>query len=299
MTIVNFARHPQGRYQKIPVDAGFSCPNRDGNLSDKGCFFCSPESYQPFYCSCEKSITVQLEEGIDFYSKRYRCAGFIAYFQSHSGTYSSIDRLEKLLQEAISLESINGIVISTRPDCLADDLLYRLKELGRNKPIMLEIGVESLHDASLKAVNRCHTADTAIDAVYRAVGLNLKVCVHLIFGLPCETVETIIESAEKLTCARPDSLKIHHLQIVKGSEFGRMFAAGCLDFKLLEPDSYIKLLACFMSNLGKEIQIERLISRVPEKYLLGPFWNKLSESELRKMLVKYMAKAGFYQGMNC
>ncbi|MFZ5952773.1 MAG: TIGR01212 family radical SAM protein [Candidatus Rifleibacteriota bacterium] len=297
MSIVNFARHPQGRIQKIPVDAGFSCPNRDGTLSENGCFFCSPESYQPFYCSREKSVTRQLEEGIAFYSKRYRCAGFLAYFQSHTGTYSSVDRLEKLLQETASHEAISGIVISTRPDCMADDLLLRLKELGRKKTIMLEVGVESLHDASLKAVNRCHTADVAIDAVSRAVKMDFKVCVHLIFGLPFETVETLTETARKLTLIKPASLKIHHLQIVKGAQFGHELASGRLDFKLLDPDQYIKLLSCFLINLGKEIQIERLISRVPEKYLLGPFWNKLGESELRKALVDYMAKSGFYQGM--
>ncbi|MEW6709879.1 MAG: TIGR01212 family radical SAM protein [Candidatus Riflebacteria bacterium] len=299
MSIVNFARHPQGRYQKIPIDAGFSCPNRDGALSGKGCFFCSPESYQPFYCSRDKSVTRQLEEGIDFYSKRYHCAGFLAYFQSHTGTYSSIDRLENLLQEAIGLESINGIVISTRPDCLSDGLLARLSELGNSKPIMLEIGVESLNDASLKAVNRCHTSDVAIDAVSRAVRMNFKVCVHLIFGLPCETVETITEAAERLTRVKPASLKMHHLQVVRGSEFGREHSAGRLDFKLLEPEQYISLLSTFLTNLGREIQIERLISRVPEKYLQGPFWNKLSESEMRKMLVNYMAKAGLHQGMFC
>lgn len=292
---VNFYRQEsEPRIQKIPLDLGTTCPNRDGALSGEGCLFCSDRSFVPFYCSPDKAIEKQLEEGIKFFSRKYRCDGYLAYFQSNCATYGNREKFFTALKTVLAYPGIDGAVIATRPDCLSDETIGFLADLSQQKEIRLEIGIESLDEATLKRVNRCHTAEAAVNAIKAANLAGIKVCGHIILGFPGENRNTMIAGAEKLSGL--SSIKIHHLQIVKGSAFARSFIEGNLVLQLLEPEQYIELVAEFISHLSADIRVERLLNRVPRSLLLAPIWRGLNEIAARKMLVEYMRRKNICQG---
>jgi radical SAM protein (TIGR01212 family) len=275
-----------GRVQKIPVNAGFTCPNRDGTISTLGCSYCNNASFTPFYADAPKSITEQLNEGIDFFSKRYQINRFFAYFQAFSNTYAPVEVLHHKYIEALNHPKCEGLVIATRPDCLDDEVIALLQKLTTKTHIKLELGVESFDDECLQAINRGHSAQAAHEALARLAKARLTVGVHLIFGLPREKVGAAFDAARILSHTNVLFVKLHHLQIVKGSGLAADYEKGSLAYSLLTLDGYLDRLEEFARGLSRPIYVERLINRVPLGMLLAPRWGAVTENEVKARLLK-------------
>ncbi len=273
------------RIQKIPIDAGFSCPNRDGKLSFDGCLYCNNKAFSPFYTNNKKSITTQLEEGINFFSKRYNCNDFFAYFQSYSGTYSSIDILEKKYREALTIPNIIGLIIATRPDCINESIVDLLLDLKKETYVRIEIGVESFDDNVLKSINRCHTVKTALNAIAMLREAQLDTSVHLIFGLPNEPLDVARVYSQMLSDTGANFVKLHHLQIVEGSRLAELYKKDNDYIKLHSLESYLETLSEFISNLKTDIIFERFINRVPKDLLIAPKFGNINENQFLQMLL--------------
>lgn len=284
------------RLQKVPIDGGFSCPNRDGKLSKEGCIYCNNKSFSPFYTNKNDSITNQLQAGINFFSKRYNCDSFFAYFQTYSGTYAPIKILEEKYKEALQIPQIKGLIIATRPDCINNSVVDLLKNLQKETYIRIEIGVESFNDNVLKAINRCHDSKTAINAISLLIEIGIDTSVHLIFGLPNETSEDTKNYALILSETNSNFVKLHHLQIVKGSKLADIYSKNNDFVKLYTLNSYIEKVADFLSYLNNDIYIERFINRVPKDLLLAPRFGDINENKFTQLLCDYMNQKGLYQG---
>lgn len=274
------------RIQKIPVNAGFSCPNRDGTLSFDGCSYCNNDSFSPFYTSTACSIVEQLEKGASFYAKRYNCRRFWAYFQSFSNTYSDVQNLHTKYSQALSLPFIEGLIIATRPDCINDSVVDLLKTFKKLTYIRVELGAESFDDDVLSAINRHHDVNAVFKAVKILKEAEIETCVHLIFGLPLEKKDSPKTSAEIVSELGVRFVKLHHLQIVKGSLLEQAYKNGSFNGKLHTAESYLDVLCEFLTFLGEGVYIERLINRAPLNYLLAPIWGNVTESSFKKMLLK-------------
>lgn len=285
------------RVQKVPIDGGFSCPNRDGKLSKSGCLYCNNKTFTPFYTDEKKSITQQLQTGIDFFSKRYNCKNFFAYFQTYSGTYAPIEILEKKYQEALEFPNIKGLIIATRPDCIDKSIIDLLLKLRKKTYIRIEVGVESFDDKVLKTINRCHDSETAINAISLLGEAEIDTSVHLIFGLPNEPINAAEIYAQTLSKTKANFVKLHHLQIVEGSRMAILFAENNDFIKLHTLDSYIEKTAEFLSYLNKDIYVERFINRVPQDMLISPKFGDINENKFTQMLCDYMNKNSLYQGI--
>ncbi|OQB49069.1 MAG: coproporphyrinogen III oxidase [bacterium ADurb.Bin157] len=274
------------RIQKIPVNAGFSCPNRDGTLSFDGCSYCNNHSFSPFYTSTACSIVEQLEKGASFYAKRYNCRRFWAYFQSFSNTYSDVQNLHTKYSQALSLPFIEGLIIATRPDCINDSVVNLLKTFKKLTYIRVELGAESFDDDVLSAINRHHDVSAVFKAVKILKEAEIETCVHLIFGLPLEKKDSPKTSAEIVSELGVRFVKLHHLQIVKGSLLEQAYKNGSFNGKLHTAESYLDVLCEFLTFLEEGVYIERLINRAPLNYLLAPIWGNVTESSFKKMLLK-------------
>lgn len=272
------AEHFPGRkMQKLTVDAGFSCPNRDGSLSTGGCAYCNNRSFSPgsHEGRPECSVTQQIEESKTFFRRKYPAMRYLAYFQSYTNTHGELSRLLRLYDEALACDDVDGLIIGTRPDCLPAQLLERLSEMHRSgKWIMIELGAESSHDQTLKMVNRCHSWQTAVDAVSQVKEAGLPVGIHLIMGLPGEDISMMLQTVGRAAILHPDTVKFHQLQIVEGSVFARQWHDG-RKFDLFSPDSYIRLckeIVSIMNALSPGTAIERFTSQAPDGMLLAPRW---------------------------
>ncbi|MDD3376110.1 MAG: TIGR01212 family radical SAM protein [Candidatus Riflebacteria bacterium] len=274
------------RIQKIPVNAGFSCPNRDGTLSFDGCSYCNNDSFSPFYTSNACSIIEQLEKGASFYAKRYNCRRFWAYFQSFSNTYSDVQNLHTKYSQALSLPFIEGLIIATRPDCINDSVVDLLKTFNKLTYIRVELGAESFDDDVLSAINRHHDVNAVFKAVKILKEAEIETCVHLIFGLPLEKKDSPKTSAEIVSELGVRFVKLHHLQIVKGSLLEQAYKNGSFNGKLHTAESYLDVLCEFLTFLDEGVYIERLINRAPLNYLLAPIWGNVTESSFKEMLLK-------------
>lgn len=285
------------RIQKIPIDGGFSCPNRDGKLSDKGCLYCNNTTFTPFYTSPIHSITQQIEEGKTFFGKRYGCNDFFAYFQTFSSTYAPIEILKEKYTEAMNCSSIRGLIISTRPDCINNEILELLRELRQKTYIRLEIGIEALNDFTLKAVNRCHNTATALNAIDCITKANIDCSAHLIFGLPEEPNNASTQYAKILSSTGIKFVKLHHLQIVKNSRLAELYTNKSINIKLHTYDSYVATVADFLCHLRPDIYIERFINRVPTNMLIAPRFGNINENDFVTRLCDKMKSNNQYQGV--
>ncbi|MGM0599756.1 MAG: TIGR01212 family radical SAM protein [Candidatus Rifleibacteriota bacterium] len=295
--IINFKNTIDGRrLQKIPLDAGFTCPNRDGKLAKEGCYFCSGKSFSPFYCNARNSISRQINEGIAFFSKKYNCNGFLAYFQNYSCTYDSVEKLEKLYFEALNHEQIEGLVIATRPDCLAEPVINLLRKINSQAFLRMELGIESCNDLVLEKANRCHRVKDSFNAIRMLKDKDIDVCGHMVVGLPHEDLQNYAHTALMLSDIGLSYIKLHHLQIVKGSFYAKLFEEKSSYFNLLYPNRYIEVLSDFISYLRSNIVVERLVNRVPVKFLIAPRWQGFDEQAIRRRLLGYMRDQGLYQG---
>ena len=285
-----------GRVQKVSIDAGFTCPNKDGTKGVGGCTYCNNNTFNPDYCKPIKPIKVQIDEGIEFFSKKYKAQKYLAYFQAFTNTYAPLKDLRKMYEEALSHKDVLGLVIATRPDCIKDEVLDYLEELAeRGCFIKLEFGLESTKNETLEAINRCQTHEEAIDAFNRADGRGLHLGGHLILGLPGETKEDMLHHARMVSQLPINTLKIHHLQIVKHTMMAVQFKKTPEMFTFMELDEYIDLLVDFVELLNPEIIVERFFSESPARMLIYPKYG-LKNFEVKHLVEKRMEERDAWQG---
>ena len=262
-----------GRLQKVSVDAGFTCPNRDGSLGVGGCTYCNNEGFSPSYLRQQRDVVTQIDTGIEFMRRRYpRSMGFLAYFQSYSSTYDDLDKLKETYAIALAHPDISGIVIGTRPDCLPEETLDYLAELSKRTLVELEIGIESCNDAVLRECLRGHDFVCTQEAIRRAARRGLFITGHLLLGLPLETHDSLIDGASALSGLPLDALKFHHLQIVRGTRLANQYRAAPASVSLLDPESYLDSVIDMLERLPPTVKIQRLGSEVPPDILVSPDW---------------------------
>lgn len=284
------------RVQKISINAGFTCPNRDGTISEGGCTYCNNNTFSPFYCKPEKTIKEQLNEGISFFAKKYQTQKYLAYFQSYTNTYNTLDELQKKYTQALMHKQVIGLVIATRPDCINDELLNLLKNISKEYYVMLEYGVESTYDKTLKRINRGHTFAQAEEAIIKTAEKKINVGAHFIIGLPGESKYQIIETAKTISNLPLKTIKLHQLQIIKGTNMAQEFLAFPENFNLPNADDYIELIAEFLENLSPDIIVERFISESPSELLIAPKWGRLKNFEIVAKIEKKLKEMDTYQG---
>lgn len=285
-----------GRVQKVSIEAGFTCPNRDGSVGTGGCTFCNNDGFTPGYLDRRQSITEQIDAGLDFLQRRYPgTQHYIAYFQSYSNTYGELERLRACYEEALAHPQISGLAIGTRPDCLPTPVLDYLAQLAQDYIIELEIGVESCNDAVLAAVNRCHDFAASVDAIERAAARGLEVTAHLMLGLPGESQESMLAGAQKISALPIRAVKLHQLQLVRGTALARQWQRDPISVPLLDEPACISLLADFIERLSPAILLQRVGSEVPPSLKLAPQWN-LRLSELAPRISAELARRGSWQG---
>lgn len=285
------------RVQKISIDAGFSCPNRDGKISTGGCTFCSNDAFNPSYCRPEKTIRQQIEEGIEFHKRRYRRANqYLAYFQPYSNTYKPLDELKKIYSQALEIPEIAGIVIGTRPDLIDEDILQYLAEIQKTHYVIVEYGIESVYDATLRHVNRGHDFATAKRAVELTAAYNLPCGGHFIFGLPGETKPMMLDAADIISQLPLTTVKFHQLQIFKNTTMADEYLQHKEAFHLFELEEYIDFVIDFTERLNPNIVIERFAGEVPPRYLLSEPWMKLRYDEVLARIEKRMEERDTWQG---
>ncbi len=290
-----FTREFGSRVQKISIDAGFSCPNRDGKISTGGCTFCRNDAFNPSYCRPEKSVRQQIEEGIEFHQRRYRRAkSYLAYFQAFSNTYKPVAQLEKLYREALSIDGVIGLVIGTRPDCISEEILEMLKDL--NTTVILEYGVESVYDSTLLRVNRGHDFATAKKAIELTYEYGFHCGGHFIFGLPGETRDMMLRAADVISDLPLTTVKFHQLQIFKDTKMADEYLANPADFHLFTLDDYIEFVIDFIERLNPDLVIERFAGEVPPRYLVSKPWLNLRYDQVLALIEKRLEERNTYQG---
>lgn len=292
-----FIKQFGSRVQKISIDAGFSCPNRDGKISTGGCTFCSNDAFNPSYCRPEKSIRQQIEEGIEFHKKRYRRANqYLAYFQPYSNTYKPLEELKKIYSQALEIPEIAGIVIGTRPDLIDKDILQYLSEIQKTHYVIVEYGIESVYDETLKCVNRGHDFATARKAVEQTASFGLPCGGHFIFGLPGETKPMMIEAVDIISQLPLTTAKFHQLQIFKNTAMSDEYLQHKENFHLFDLEEYIDFVIDFSERLNPNIVIERFAGEVPPRYLISEPWMKLRYDEVLARIEKRFEERDTWQG---
>ena len=284
------------RVQKISVDAGFSCPNRDGRIGTGGCIYCDNRTFNPSYCDSRKSVRKQLEAGKAFFSRKYPDMKYLAYFQAYTNTYAPVSELAVLYEEALNVEDVVGLVIGTRPDCVSDELLDYLTELKRQKGdlfIMVEYGIESANDNTLRRINRGHDFACVIDAVERTHHRGLLTGGHVILGLPGESREESIRQAPLISALPLDVLKIHQMQIIRGTRLAQQYEEK--PFHVYSVEEYVWLVAEYLRYLRPTLVLERFVSQSPPDLLLAPQWG-MKNHEFTHQLDKYLEEKDIKQG---
>ena len=283
------------RVQKISINAGFTCPNRDGNKGTGGCTYCNNQTFSPEYCKPTKTVSLQVEEGIAFFHHKYQAQFYLAYFQSYTNTYDSIDKLKTIYEEALSHPHVVGLVVGTRPDCVNAELLDYFAELTQKYYVMIEYGIESTNDETLKFINRGHDFACAEEAIRETAKRGIRTGAHVILGLPTESRETILSHARKLSQLPIDSLKIHQLQLVRGTKMAQQYAEHPEWFHLYIAEEYIDLAIDFLEILNPAIAIERFVSQSPKELLIAPDWG-LKNFEFTDKIEKRLKERDARQG---
>lgn len=276
------------RVQKLTIDAGFTCPNRDGRISTGGCSFCDNRTFNPSYCDRTKSVTQQLNDGKAFFARKYPDMRYLTYFQAYTNTYASLDRLKAIYEEALSVDGVVGIVIGTRPDCVSGQLLDYLHDLSRHTFVMVEYGIESANDDTLRRINRRHNFECSRQAIANAHSRGLFTCGHVILGLPGEDAAESLRQAPIISSLPIDVLKIHQLQVIRGTTLAKEYAEH--PFHIYSAEEHISLVAGYIRLLRRDLVIERFVSMSPSDMLVAPKWG-LKSHELRDMLFREMGES--------
>lgn len=266
------SRFPGLKVQKISINAGFTCPNRDGSKGRGGCTYCNNSSFSPEYTLHLKSVEEQLEEGIKFFAYKYPQMRYLAYFQSYTNTYDDIERLVQLYEEAMKVSGVEGLIIGTRPDCVSDELLQYFSELHQKKFLYLEYGVESTNEQTLQEINRGHTFVESAEMIRKTAAAGIPVGAHLIIGLPRENRHDYLSHIQKLSKLPLTSLKLHQLQILKGTIMGSQYIKNPESFNLLSADEYIDILCELLAHTRPDLYIDRFVSQAPSELLIAPKW---------------------------
>lgn len=295
-----FRKHFGERVQKISVDAGFTCPNRDGTLAYGGCTYCDNDAFNPSYCKPEKSITLQIKEGIEFHAKRYRRAKkFLVYFQAYSNTYAPLDQLKKIYNEALSFPNVTGLVIGTRPDCIDDEKLAFFKTLSEQYYVIIEFGIESCYNSTLERINRQHTFEQSISALQKTAAAGIRTGAHIIFGLPGETRDQMLKEAEILSALPINTIKFHQLQIVRHTIMEKDFKSNPSHFELFELGDYIDFVVQFTEKLNPEFIIERFTGEMPPRFIVAPDWGLIRNDQINKLIETKLEEKDTWQGKKC
>ena len=295
---IGYFRETYGeRLQKVVVDAGFTCPNRDGLVGTGGCTYCDNAAFHPGYSTAGIPIHEQIDEGIKFHRVRYRKAEkFLAYFQPYSNTYAPLDRLRTLYEEALSHPLVAGIVIGTRPDCVDEEKLDWLASLARSHVVVIEYGIESVYDRTLRRINRGHTFEDALRAVEMTAARGLTQGAHFIFGLPGESVEDMLAYAPIINSMPLHSVKFHQLQIVRGTAMEREFASRPSDFVSFSLKGYLDFMTGLLERLRPDLYIERFAGEVPPRFVNSTPWGLLRNTELIRLLEQRLEERDTFQG---
>ena len=285
------------RVQKLSIDAGFTCPNRDGSKGTGGCTFCVNDAFNPSYCQPHKSVTQQLLEGIEFHQVRYKKAGsYLAYFQAFSNTYASATVLESMYREALAVPGVIGLVIGTRPDCINNEILSLLSEIAKTHYVVVEFGVESVYDDTLQRVNRGHNFAVSQEAIRLTASYGLKVGAHFILGLPGDDRERIIDSVSLINTLCINTIKFHQLQIFKDTVMEKEYLADPTSVPLMAMDEYIDLVVDVVERLNPAFVIERVAGEVPPRFLAAGGWGLIRYSEVFRLFEKRLEERNTWQG---
>ena len=292
-----FKRKYGERLQKIVLDAGFTCPNRDGKVGRGGCTYCDNAAFHPSYSTAGKSLLRQLDEGIEFHKVRYRTTEhYLAYFQSFSNTYAPLERLKLLYEEALSHPQVVGIVVGTRPDCVDEQKLDYLASLAKEHVVIVEYGIESCYDETLLRINRGHDFETARRAVKMTADRGIDVGVHFILGLPGETKQMMLDSCAMINDLPVRSVKFHQLQIVKGTRMEQEYAERPEDFERFSLDDYLDFFVDMLERLRPDLSIERFVGEVPPRFVNETPWGLIRNVELLRLLDKRLEDRQTWQG---
>ncbi|MGZ0708299.1 TIGR01212 family radical SAM protein [Coraliomargarita sp. W4R53] len=288
------------RVQKVSIDAGFDCPNRDGTVAYGGCTFCDNDAFNPSYCHPDVSITEQIEVGIRFHRKRYHNPGrHLAYFQAFTNTHAPLDRLKVIYEEALAVPDVIGLVIGTRPDCLDPEKLDYFQKLAETKYVVLEIGIESCYDATLKRVNRGHNYAQAVDAICQAAERGIHVGTHLVFGLPGESETMLLAEAEMLSKLPLNTIKFHQLQLIRGTAMVTDYERHPEDFRFYQLEEYLQFMRRFVERLDPGIVIERFFAEAPPEMDVTPIrWN-MRNDQLLQRFERLLELEDTWQGRLC
>jgi radical SAM protein (TIGR01212 family) len=294
----NYFRSIYGaRVQKVSIDAGFTCPNRDGTKGYGGCTYCNNDAFNPSYCLPAKSVSQQIEEGIEFHRRRYsEAVSYLAYFQAYSNTYASLDILKKLYEEALSYPGVIGLIIGTRPDCIDEEKLAYLKKLSERCYLAVEYGIESCYDKTLKRINRGHSFEDAVVAVERTAELGINTGAHFIFGLPGETREEMLNEVAVISHLPLKTVKFHQLQIIKGTSMAKEYLDNPADFELFTWDEYLGFFVSFLERLNPSFVVERFTGESPLRFLTGEGWGKKRTDQIVSLIERRLEELDTWQG---
>ncbi len=285
------------RVQKLSVDAGFTCPNRDGKVARGGCTYCNNDAFNPSYCVPAKGVAQQLSEGKEFHAWRYRRAvEYLAYFQAFSNTYAPLDHLKELYSEALSMEGVIGLVIGTRPDCVDEEKLDYFAALAEKYYVILEYGIESCYNKTLDRINRGHSFETAQWAFNESAARGIHVGAHLIFGLPGESREEMLKEADIISKLPLDTIKFHQLQIIQGTTMKLDYEKNPMDYNLFTPEEYYDFVVDFAERLNPKFVIERFSGEAPPRFVIAPQWGKIRADEVTRAIEDRMAHRDTWQG---
>ncbi len=284
-----------GKMQKIAVNAGFTCPNRDGTKGRGGCTYCNNQTFNPAYCAPSLNVTEQLEEGKKFFARKYPNMRYLAYFQAYTNAHGDVKRLLELYNEALAVDKVDGLIIGTRPDCMPDELLTQLAELHKSHWIMIEYGAETAHNNTLDFINRCHSWEDTTDAVMRTHNAGIPCGLHLILGLPGEDESMILDTIKQVSRLPLDTIKLHQLQLVRGTRMAKDIEDGLYNVTHFSVEEYISLCCKVIQLTSPSIAIERFVSQSPDNLLISPRWG-LKNYEFTNLLNNAIKKLGVKQG---
>ena len=283
------------RVQKVSIDAGFTCPNRDGTKGLGGCSYCNNKTFKPTYCDLEIPVAIQIQQGIQFFEKKYKSMKYLAYFQAYTSTWAPLKDLKLLYEEALQHPKIAGLVVSTRPDAIDEELLDYFAWLSQKTYVMVEFGVESHLDRTLKSINRGHTFSDSVRALEQTSKKGINNCAHFILGLPGETYEDWIQQARIVSQLPVKNLKLHQLQIHKDTLMEKQFLQNPKGFNLFSAADYIELIVDYIEHLNPRIIIERFVSETQSDMLIAPKWG-LKNFEFVAKVKKRLKERETWQG---
>ncbi len=289
------ACHFEGKVQKISINAGFTCPNRDGTCGTGGCTYCNNQTFNPEYCSPTATITEQLVKGKAFFARKYPSMRYLAYFQAYTNTYASVERLREMYEEALAVPDVVGLIIGTRPDCMPNELLRYLAELSRRTFVLVEYGAETARDSTLQLINRGHSWAHTVDAVTRTHAHGIMCGLHLIIGLPGETTDDFRATIAAVAQLPIDTLKLHQLQLIRGTRLARQVAAGEVAVPQWSAEEYVEVCIDLLRRLPRRIAVERFVSQSPAGLLIAPRWG-LKNHEFTHLLHRRLAALAATQG---